>query len=146
MLIYYIDDSFFTRSEFAFQMSYKLEVLLRENIVDYVLISVSKNTLREIERFEERLKEYKIKFILSTQNIDIDGKTFLLSNSTLRLPNEEIRCYSGTVCVIDTDTMKWKRLYLDLFPEEETDIITLITEAIEENLGITDIHKNKSKS
>ena len=59
MKIYYIDDSFFTHSEFARQMAYKLEVLLRENEINYLLISVSKNTEKEIKRFEERLKEFK---------------------------------------------------------------------------------------
>ena len=144
MKIYYIDDSFFTHSEFARQMAYKLEVLLRENEINYLLISVSKNTEKEIKRFEERLKEFKIEFKLSTQTVEIDGNSFLLTNNTLRMPNEEIRGFAGTLCVIDTTTLKWKRIYLDLFPDEETDIITLLTEAIEENLGLDDSNREKS--
>lgn len=144
MKIYYIDDSFFTHSEFARQMAYKLEVLLKENRIDYLLISVSKNTEKEIKRFEERLKEYKIEFKLSTQTVEIGESSFLLTNNMLRLPNEEIRGFAGTLCVIDTNTLEWKRIYLDLFPDEETDIITLLTEAIEENLGFDD--KNREKS
>ena len=113
MKIYYIDDSFFAHSEFARQMAYKLEVLLRENE-------------------------------LSTQTVEIDGNSFLLTNNTLRMPNEEIRGFAGTLCVIDTTTLKWKRIYLDLFPDEETDIITLLTEAIEESLGLDDSNREKS--
>ena len=59
-----------------------------------------------------------------------------------KVPNEEIRGFAGTLCVIDTTTLKWKRIYLDLFPDEETDIITLLTEAIEENLVMIRIEKN----
>ena len=69
---------------------------------------------------------------------------FLLTNNTLRMPNEEIRGFAGTLCVIDTTTLKWKRIYLDLFPDEETDIITLLTEAIEESLGLDDSNREKS--
>lgn len=144
MKIYYIDDSFFTHSEFARQMAYKLEVLLRENEINYLLISVSKNTEKEIKRFEERLKKFKIEFKLSTQTVEIDGNSFLLTNNTLRMPNEEIRGFAGTLCVIDTTALKWKRIYLDLFPDEETDIITLLTEAIEESLGLDDSNREKS--
>ena len=144
MKIYYIDDSFFTHSEFSRQMAYKLEVLLRENEINYLLISVSKNTEKEIKRFEERLRKFKIEFKLSTQTVEIDGNSFLLTNNTLRMPNEEIRGFAGTLCVIDTMTLKWKRIYLDLFPDEETDIITLLTEAIEESLGLDDSNREKS--
>ena len=144
MKIYYIDDSFFAHSEFARQMAYKLEVLLRENEINYLLISVSKNTEKEIKRFEERLKEFKIEFKVSTQTVEIDGNSFLLTNNTLRMPNEEIRGFAGTLCAIDTTTLEWNRIYLDLFPDEETDIITLLTEAIEENLGLDDLNREKS--
>lgn len=144
MKIYYIDDSFFAHSEFARQMAYKLEVLLKENEISYLLISASKNIEKEVKRFEERLKEYKIKFKLSTQTVEIDGNSFLLTNNMLRLADEEIRGFAGTLCVIDTNTLQWKRIYLDLFPDEETDIITLLTEAIEENLGLGDVNREKS--
>ena len=88
-----------------------------KNEINYLLISVSKNTEKEIKRFEERLKKFKIEFKLSTQTVEIDGNSFLLTNNTLRMPNEEIRGFAGTLCVIDTTTLKWKRIYLDLFPD-----------------------------
>lgn len=141
MLIYYIDDSFFSNTDFSRSMRYKLEVLIRENNVSHVLISTSKDKEKQIDRFKERIKDFDVEFVLSTQAIDLNGNRLVLTNSMLRLPSEDVRCFSGTVCVIDGETLKWERIYLDLFPEEETDIVSLLTEALEEQLGLSETEK-----
>lgn len=135
MIAYYIDDSFFGNSEFSKNMLYKLEVLLKESQAKKLLISSSRDCNKEIASFSNRLKEYEIEILQSTQSLEIDSVSMILSNGMLRFNKEEIRCFAGTVVEIDTENFEYHRIYLDLFPNEETDLISLLEEEIDAYLS-----------
>lgn len=139
MFLLYIDDSFFGRSDFARDMRYKLRVILKEMPWKEVLVSNAKTPQKEINRF---FKEFpKVHYHVSTERFVLEQREWILSNTMLQVDTVKIRPFTGTYCLIDTDTLEYERIYLDFFPQEETDIITLLLEVFQ---GPTSEYKDKN--
>ena len=140
MWILYIDDSFFTTGEFAQSMRYKLRVLVQEMTLDTIWISASKTSEEKIRRFFQERQDLHLK--LSTARISSESREWILSNSSLSSGDVCIRPYAGTYCLVNTETGEYERLYLDLFPQEETDLQTLMVQAMQ---AVIERWKNPSK-
>lgn len=128
MTVYYIDDSFFGKSDYARDMLYKLKVVLEEENVRVLLISTHGKFAAEIERLRKDLAPIEI--IESPNTIQNNSNTLYLTPCGLKLKDQEVRCYSGTYCIVNLEDLSYKRIYLNLFPQEETSLVSLIEEQI----------------
>lgn len=144
MFVIYIDDSFFGTSDFSRDMRYKLRVLLNESSLDHVWISNARTNSETIERFFKEFED--ISYTESTVRFVQDQKEWVLTNTSLQCEDVCIRPFSGTYCLVDTKTLQYERIYLDLFPQEETDLATIFTEAIQDALRKISGSKEKMKS
>ena len=133
MYFLYMDDSFFGSSDFSRDMRYKLQVTLKEMPIDHVLVSNAKTKQSVIEHFFEEFGDIDVK--ISTTRWNQDGREWVLSNQMLSQEDLQIRPYAGTYCIVDSDTLIYERIYLDLFPQEETDMVSILTEAIQKAMG-----------
>lgn len=144
MFVIYIDDSFFGTSDFSRDMRYKLRVLLNESPLDHVWISNARTNSETIERFFKEFED--ISYTESTVRFVQDQKEWGLTNTSLQCEDVCIRPFSGTYCLVDTKTLQYERIYLDLFPQEETDLATIFSEAIQDALRKISGSKEKMKS
>lgn len=144
MFVIYIDDSFFGTSDFSRNMRYKLRVLLQESPIDHVWISNAKTKSETIAGFFKEFED--ISYKESTVRFKQDEKEWILTNTSLQCEDVCIRPFSGTYCLVDTKTLQYERIYLDLFPQEETDLATIFSEAIQEALEKISGMKEKMKS
>lgn len=144
MFIVYIDDSFFGNSDFSRDMRYKLRVLLKEMPISEVWISNSHTKSDVINRFFEEFEEVHYKE--STNRFVVDDKEWILSNAMLQCKEVTIRPFSGTYCLVDTQTLHYERIYLDLFPQEETDLVSIFMETIQEVMDRMSGNDEKMKS
>lgn len=144
MFVIYIDDSFFGTSDFSRDMRYKLRVLLNETPLNHVWISNVRTKSETIERFFKEFDD--ISYTESTIRFMQDQKEWILTNTSLQCEDVCIRLFSGTYCLVDTETLQYERIYLDLFPQEETDLATIFTEAIQDALRKISGSKEKMKS
>lgn len=132
MFILYIDDSFFGHSEFSRDMRYKLRVLLQESFIREVWISNARTQSDVIARFFQEWED--VHYQESTKRIQVEEKEWILSNTSLQCGEVCIRPFSGTYCLVDTETSHYERIYLDLFPQEETDLVSIFMETIQNTI------------
>lgn len=143
MKIYYIDDSFFAKTDVAHTMRYKLKVVLEEQQVDCLLISSTGQYQREIEHFQEEFSDivmytngsYQWKSSLS---IHVDPCKATIDGLTMQ-------SLSQSYCIFDSEVHEFRRIYLNFFRQEETSIVSLIQEQIENILSSKDEHSVKYK-
>lgn len=127
MIAIYIDDSFFGKSDYARDMRYKLRVTLKEMPVDMVLVS---SNLSKEDSMKHLFEEVHVDSKISTDRFELDGHTFVLTNDFLQIDEDIHRPFAGTYLVVDTKTKETNRIYLDLFPKEETDLVSILMDAI----------------
>lgn len=144
MFVLYIDDSFFGASDFSRDMRYKLRVLLKETPIENVWISNAKTDSHIIENFFREFPD--IHYKESTLRISQDKKDWVLSNTSLKVEDITIRPYSGTYCLVDTKSGQYERIYLDFFPQEETDLVSIFMDSIQEAMDHLSPKKEKMKS
>ena len=125
-------------------MRYKLRVLLNETPLNHVWISNVRTKSETIERFFKEFDD--ISYTESTIRYMQVQKEWILTNTSLQWEDVCIRPFSGTYCLVDTETLQYERIYLDLFPQEETDLATIFTEAIQDALRKISGSKEKMKS
>lgn len=144
MSIYYIDDSFFEKTDYARQMLYKLEVLASEQDVSKLLISTKSKDIEGYARYQEYFESLGIEVYFSTQVLFLKKEKLEITEYALQWNDQRIKTYAGTVVVLDEETCHWKRIYLDFFPSQETDLISLLQEVLEESIGMEGNEKLKS--
>lgn len=143
MKIYYIDDSFFAKTDVAHAMRYKLKVILEEQQVDCLLISSTGQYQREIEHFQDEFSDIMIYTNGSYQwksslSIFVDPCKATIDGLTMQ-------ALSQSYCIFDSETHECHRIYLNFFQQEETSIVSLIQEQIENILSSKDEHSVKYK-
>ena len=130
MIVLYCDDSFFYESEYSQKMNHKLEVILKESLIQCVCISITKKVDEQIDAFAAKFPSTT--FIKSHNFIQFEENKFELTDHSLNLNEEQLHPFSGTICLVDTISCQWQRYYLDLFPDQETDVAQIINDFIED--------------
>lgn len=130
MMLLYCDDSFFLDTDYSKKMKHKLEVIIKEEAIQCVCISVGKDVHDCIDDFAS--KHSYTTFVKSKNRIKFEEQEIVLNHTSLRIQDEIIQPFSGTICFVDTKTSKWNRIYLDLFPDQETDIMAIMNDAFED--------------
>lgn len=141
MIVLYCDDSFFLDSDYSKKMNHKLEVIIKEEMIQCVCISMCKDVNAKIDELASKMN--LTTFIKSKNRIKFEDQELVLDDQYLKLNDEIIKPFSGTICLVDTLTNKWNRIYLDLFPDQETDMMAILNDAFED--FIHDIFKTCDK-
>ena len=134
MIILYCDDSFFLNTEYSKKMNHKLEVILKEGNINCVCISICQDVNQAIDIFSKKF-EY-ILFVKSYTRIKFEENTINVTATSLEWNDKKIHPFAHTICYVDTITFEYNRYYLDLFPNQETDIASIMNDAYEDFLQL----------
>lgn len=144
MKLYYIDDSMFQQTQFATQVLHRFECILEQNLQSLVLISITKEDNKLLERFLLTYKNTSV--LLSPTLFDYDTIRGNLHTTFLAVEGFPImESYSGSCVEYDTDTMKARRLYLELFLDYDDYDVDSIVKEMEKILSDT-LHFVKKKT
>lgn len=132
MKILYCDDSFFLDTSFSKKMKHKLEVIIREEDIRVVCISIQNDVHQSIDEMAKIFAQTT--FIKSCIRIKFEEHEFVLNQNSISFLDRQIVPLSGSICLIDTLTLEWNRIYLELFPDQETDTKMIIENGFEDFL------------
>lgn len=137
MKVYYIDDSFFHRSEFSKEMLERFLARIDHLEKGIILISSTHIYTKEIQRMKEKLSS-GIAVIESPAVFDIEGIRGNLRASFLALENfDQMHTFSGSLIEYDTSMHTCERVYLDLFPKHyHINDLELLMKHLEDILGV----------
>ena len=133
MLLYYIDDSFFRPTAFARLMRARLESWMERDRPQLVVVSVSVRCDSALREFAQR---WQIPVLTSSGVFDYGGvRGILRCDSLLLEPFPLMRCYSGSFIRAEVRRGRAERVYLDFFPDEQTEAFLRLSEQLEKMLS-----------
>lgn len=145
MKLYYIDDSMFQRSEFCEQILFRFERYLARNKGRMVFISSSHRETVALERFISGVKNTPV--LVSPALFEIEGIRGNLHDTFLAVEGfPPMQSYSGSCVEYDTKTQECRRIYLEMFlnqndPDYEN-IVEELEKILSEQMEITKKKKN----
>ena len=133
MLLYYIDDSFFRPTAFARLMRARLESWMERDRPQLGVVSVSVRCDSALREFAQR---WQIPVLASSGVFDYGGvRGILRCDSLLLEPLPLMRCYSGSFIRAEVRRGRAERVYLDFFPDEQTEAFLRLSEQLEKMLS-----------